>query len=680
MPRTFKTIISNAFSIILTSLILSACGGGGGTTNQPPITVTITCPNGVIKTAATLDLANTSCSAPTMLSISPASGSTAVLVDAFTSIDGVADSTLDATSITTATITLNAGLNAVAGTVSVVGIKAFKFTPIGRLNYGQQYTFTATVKDTLGRALSIESTFTTATAPRILINTNRTFSGSAPLIVETYSDGYVKNITFNADTENIVGTALGGHTDATTLKAIKTDSVVESDGITNNLTYTFADGYQNFLIATDISKLPAYVIPSDIGKIVYPNSYLTPTDSSTLQLADTCNIDKATITYPKTYIGKYPLPVVTGAPLKSTILRGATIKDSWGTNNASIINGCSGNTEYDQLTKTFNRLKLINVDYISLNPWTSIEINNGVWKILNPGDPGGGGFDDSTFETITKQAHNSGLQVHWTNQIQVVHDASVYGGYFVPTLTQDNLDKFFAAYEPFMMERAAFLEKIGVNAMMISCTCWALYENDPLYINTYITAITSLIPKLKNIYSGKIMMNSFDGINTNGVISNGVDYIYLEKWLNFGSGPTPAPSVSAIKQMYIDSSTSKLPMLDPTKKYIVQIGSQSRSDFYSGDSEEGSCTLGPYSGYSGGILPAGQCYQRTLATDFSAQAMVYEASLEFVNDQNTFNIVGVEAIDYIHTNPILPTNAFPNIAYSPRNKPAEGILKMWFAK
>ena len=151
----------------------------------------------------------------------------------------------------------------------------------------------------------------------------------------------------------------------------------------------------------------------------------------------------------------------------------------------------------------------------------------------------------------------------------------------------------------------------------------------------------------------------------------------LEKWLNFASGGIPTPSVSVIKQMYIDSSMSKLPMLDPTKKYIVQMGSQSRSDFYSEDSEEGSCSRGTY---STDILPVGQCYQRMLTTDFSAQAMVYEATLEFVNEQKTFNIAGIEATDYFHTDPILPTNAFPNIAYSPRNKPAEGIMKTWFAK
>ena len=518
-----------------------------------------------------------------------------------------------------------------------------------------------------------------AVSPHVLLNSVNTFSGTAPLIVETYSDGYVSDITFNADTENKIGTAVGGHIDTTTLKATNTESLVDSDGITNHLTYTFADGYQNFLIATDISKLPAYGIPSDISKIVYPDSYLTPADNSKIRLADNCDIDKATIIFPKSYIGKYSLPVVNGAPLKNTILRGASIKDSWGPNNASIINGCSGNTEFDQLTKTFNRLKLMNVDYVALNPWTSIEINNGVWKIVNPGDAGGGGFDDSSFAAIVNQAHKNGIQAHWTNQIQVVVSYDTNGGrsFTSPDLNLDNLNKFFLAYESFMLERAAFLEKIGTDAMMISCACWAMYENDPKYTKVYETAIANLIPKLKQIYTGKIIMHSFDAIATNSIISNGVDYIYLEKWLNFASGGIPTPSVSVIKQMYIDSSMSKLPMLDPTKKYIVQMGSQSRSDFYSEDSEEGSCSRGTY---STDILPVGQCYQRMLTTDFSAQAMVYEATLEFVNEQKTFNIAGIEATDYFHTDPILPTNAFPNMAYSPRNKPAEGIMKTWFAK
>ena len=72
------------------------------------------------------------------------------------------DSTLDASSINSINVTLKSGLNSVTGSVSSVGTKAFRFTPSGNLNYGQAYAFTAEVKDSLGRVISVSSTFTMA--------------------------------------------------------------------------------------------------------------------------------------------------------------------------------------------------------------------------------------------------------------------------------------------------------------------------------------------------------------------------------------------------------------------------------------------------------------------------------------------------------------------------------------
>ena len=150
------------FTVIFTSVLVGCGGGGGGSSPAAPTTVTVTCPNGSSQTAATADLANAQCAAAVMLSILPLNGTTAVHVDTFVSVDVTTDSTLDASSITTANVTLKAGLNAIAGTASAVGTKAFKFTPSGKLNYGQVYTFSASVKDSLGRILLVNSTFTTA--------------------------------------------------------------------------------------------------------------------------------------------------------------------------------------------------------------------------------------------------------------------------------------------------------------------------------------------------------------------------------------------------------------------------------------------------------------------------------------------------------------------------------------
>jgi hypothetical protein len=37
-------------------------------------------------------------------------------------------------------------------------------------------------------------------------------------------------------------------------------------------------------------------------------------------------------------------------------------------------------------------------------------------------------------------------------------------------------------------------------------------------------------------------------------------------------------------------------------------------------------------------------------------------------------------MDYWETDSLMPFTAFPNIATSFRNKPAEGIVKAWFAR
>jgi hypothetical protein len=84
-----------------------------------------------------------------------------VSADTLSSIDVTTDSSLDATSITNANVTLSAGTTSVAGVASAVGTKGFKFVPTSKLGYGQAYSFSATVKDTLGKPLTVTSTFTT---------------------------------------------------------------------------------------------------------------------------------------------------------------------------------------------------------------------------------------------------------------------------------------------------------------------------------------------------------------------------------------------------------------------------------------------------------------------------------------------------------------------------------------
>ena len=160
-------------------MIVSGCGGSGGSNlagaaaslTSPPI-----CPNGTIKTPTNQSPSTLLCDAPKLLSISPANNANDVSVDAFTGVVVTTDSPLDTTSINVDNIKLSASGVNVLGVVTTVGTNGLRFTPNTKLKYAQQYTFTASVKDILGKIFSMTINFSTATvvckAPLVSNNTS----------------------------------------------------------------------------------------------------------------------------------------------------------------------------------------------------------------------------------------------------------------------------------------------------------------------------------------------------------------------------------------------------------------------------------------------------------------------------------------------------------------------------
>jgi hypothetical protein len=187
------------------TLVLASCGGGGGGGGGTPaptsVTQTVTCPNGTSKsgtgttTSTAIDAATAQCAGPALVSISPTDGITSVAADTFTGVEVTTDSTLDSSTLTTTNVTLKAGPTAIAGTVSAVGTKGFKFAPTAKLGNGQAYSFSATVKDTLGKPLTVTSTFTTmvvtCVAPAML-------NGLGGCMAPPAVTGYTWNIVLRA--------------------------------------------------------------------------------------------------------------------------------------------------------------------------------------------------------------------------------------------------------------------------------------------------------------------------------------------------------------------------------------------------------------------------------------------------------------------------------------------------
>jgi hypothetical protein len=99
---------------------------------------------------------------PTVSSTGPANNATGVAVD--NAIDAVFSEVMDASTLTTATFTLNQGATSVPGFVSYSGTTA-TFTPSSALFHGVPYTatITADVKDLAGNALANNHTWTFTT-------------------------------------------------------------------------------------------------------------------------------------------------------------------------------------------------------------------------------------------------------------------------------------------------------------------------------------------------------------------------------------------------------------------------------------------------------------------------------------------------------------------------------------
>ena len=128
--------------------------------------------------------------------------------------------------------------------------------------------------------------------------------------------------------------------------------------------------------------------------------------------------------------------------------------------------------------------------------------------------------------------------------------------------------------------------------------------------------------------------------------------------------------------MYTDIS-SQLNGAPVNLPVIWNLQAQSKNDYYvTAWTESVFCV----------VFGGNSCVQKTYTTDFSVQAIGYEAMLRAVNEQTYFknNTVNIDA-GYWLTDDLTPRLSeaqpgFPNLHQSVRNKPAEAIVKYWFGK
>lgn len=418
----------------------------------------------------------------------------------------------------------------------------------------------------------------------------------------------------------------------------------------------------------------------DTANFSYPSSYTTTASFNQIN-TNPCDLDITVVTYPVEYIGSFPLPEVVGAPLSASIVRGVTLTDSWGRGNPTWTNGCKGDIRKEYL-KTLDRIKRLGAEWITFIPWTLIkQRQDGSWYIMSPEETKL--MPDDDLEFAINAAKAAGLKVAWRNQIQGLDTPS---GIFVPPATEENLTKFISAYKQYMSNRASTLEKLKVDAMDIDCThCWTANFSSDIQQRLWLPALADVAKMTKLYFSGKLSIFDTDTLELRKDILDYIDIISVYYMM-------PTLTNSELANLNVNLYRNKLSYYKNRINLLSNLGKIISLNF-SVDSRQRALTDQPYlegsqctetasftnsSGYS--VVDPINCLQRNTPTDFSVQAIGYEAILEEISSLNLSSPTMVFAWSYLYTDFVMPSSAFPNLGGSPRNKPAEGILKKWFAK
>lgn len=449
------------------------------------------------------------------------------------------------------------------------------------------------------------------------------------------------------------------------------------------------EGY--WINLTDPNLADFVTVPVDISKVTYPGSYSTPPARVADISSDPCNLDLSVVSFPKSWLGSYSLPAIRGAPLASDVSRGVFLKDIMakynpayvGSNSPNSKNGCTGDlrVEFD---KTISRLKALGADYAYMVQWHWVSKRaDGTWYITSAKDSAGQ-LEDADLKYFVDKAHAAGLKIYMANQIQGMVDSEQGGAAYVPADSQENYTKWLTAYREFMIERSAFFQSVGIDLWAMSCGC--IYRDEgnqsaeavSLFKQEYNTILT----EVKKVYKGKTASYQHSWLLSDTNYLNQIDVIEI------GINTTP-PNFSSTATFGFDYYKSVMESSDFMATYnslkpygktiMISFGIQSRSNAMTrpGYMEETVCTADVMGTLNGSQT---ECVQRGTSPDFSLQAIVYEATLEILGTlPNPAGLI-IFASDYWETDPLIPQTAYPNIGASFRNKPAEGIVRAWFAR
>ena len=406
-------------------------------------------------------------------------------------------------------------------------------------------------------------------------------------------------------------------------------------------------------------------VPTAFTKIPYPEFYQRVPSFNYTVPDPYCTVATGVVAYPASYLGAFPLPAIQGAPLPTDVSRGAAVKDYWhyGLTNPSTNAGCSGDM-HAAFVNTLQRLRTLGADHVDIYEAAYlVDVNAASLE-----------FDltrrieisDAELAWIVSAAKAAGLEVHERMQIS----GEDLNHVLLPTPpTGAWASTYLDAYTRFIVNRAAVAQSDGIQAFQLDWDGGYWFDWTPLR-DLFIAKMTAAARQVRGVYSGKILYGDQAPWISNDVdLMNSIDWFIGDIFgIQFSAADNANITVPQLREKYLTLITGLGNTLGAAKRPVVwQLFAQSHRDYLlNGWVEDGFCVSG--------------CAQNAVRTDFSVQAIAYEAMLEAVSTQTTFTTAGVTAVASWYVDVMLPAQSFPNISQSWRNKPAESILYRWFAR
>lgn len=414
---------------------------------------------------------------------------------------------------------------------------------------------------------------------------------------------------------------------------------------------------------------PRILSAVQISSAVDQNTMLAYQTAATLEVpSDTCLVNATTVKYPAEYLGKYPVPAYSGSTALRNIPLGMNIVDNWAHGEGPNPNnepGCRTDNR-TEFINTLRRLRALGTSHVTIPLYVCI--NNAD----QPDQPWPkASISDSDLIWIAQQTQAQGMRTRLILQV-CSNDENNPHRMLTNYVNRDWMEKFFASYKKFVLERAQVLDGY-YEAMSVD---WDDFNPNWTGLGDIRQrALTELTAELRKIWHGKLWLINLWGEWSNiATMTNQVDFvqIWLSHNLRFPASQQSSLTVADIQQGYtsiINSYKNQYRITVPVQYYIM---AQSHSRFYEiGWVEDSGC----WKHANPTMLCSGE---NGVTTDFGLQAMGIEGALRAISQQPANNIESVAIMGYRLGDNLQPGYSFPNTARSIRNKPAEYLVYQWW--